>query len=404
MTHAAREMPMERMACASASGGPPLVAHVIYRLDVGGLENGLVNLINHIPAERFRHAIICLSDYSAFRRRLRRADVPVFALHKPPGNSPGMHFKLWRLLRRLRPDIVHSRNLGALEATVPAMLAGVPVRIHGEHGREVDDLDGRNTRQQIMRRLFRPFVSHYTAVSRDLEIYLQRKVGVPRSRIAQIYNGVDSERFHPAGERREDLPCAGFAPADTFVIGTVGRMQEVKDQLTLARAFARLVHELPGAKQRLRLVMIGDGPLRAEVRALLADAGVEQLAWLPGERDDVPHIMRSFDLFVLPSLGEGISNTILEAMASGLPVVATDVGGNPELVEPGTTGSLIPRNDADSMARAMRAYTESAELCRYHGSNGRRTVERRFGMEAMAGAYMALYDSLLAHATSRVRT
>ena len=393
--HTTRDVPLDRVACATGSDAPPLIAHVIYRLDVGGLENGLVNLINHIPAERFRHAIICLSDYSAFRRRLRRGDVPVFALHKPPGNSPIMHFKLWRLLRQLRPDIVHTRNLGALEGTLPAMLAGVPVRIHGEHGRDVDDLDGRNARHQVMRRLFKPLVSHYIAVSRDLESYLRQKVGVPGSRVAQIYNGVDSERFHPAGERREDVPCAGFAGTDKFVIGTVGRMQEVKDQLTLARAFARLVRDIPGGDQRLRLVMIGDGPLRERVRVLLANAGVEQLAWLPGERDDVPRMMRSFDLFVLPSLAEGISNTILEAMASGLPVLATDVGGNPELIEPGVTGSLVPRNDADSMARAMHAYVESAELCRRQGSNARRTLERRFGMQAMAGAYMAVYDSML---------
>jgi sugar transferase (PEP-CTERM/EpsH1 system associated) len=335
---------------------------------------------------------------------LRRADVPVFALHKPAGNSPVMHFKLWRLLRQLRPDIVHSRNLGALEATVPAMLAGVPVRIHGEHGREVDDLDGRNARQQMMRRLFKPFVSHYTAVSQDLESYLHQKIGVARSRIAQIYNGVDAERFHPAAERREDVPCEGFAGADKFVIGTVGRMQEVKDQLTLARAFVRLVHDVPAAKRRLRLVMIGEGPLREKVRRLLAEAGVGDLAWLPGERDDVPRMMRCFDLFVLPSLAEGISNTILEAMASGLPVLATDVGGNPELVAPGVTGSLVPRNDAASMARAMRTYVESAELCRSQGANARRTIERRFGMEAMAGAYMAVYDNMLAHGASRVRT
>jgi glycosyltransferase involved in cell wall biosynthesis len=113
--------------------------------------------------------------------------------------------------------------------------------------------------------------------------------------------------------------------------------------------------------------------------------------------------MRSFDLFVLPSLAEGISNTILEAMASGLPVLATDVGGNPELVEPGVTGTLVPRNDAESMARAMRAYAESTELCRRHGAEARRTVERRFGMEAMVNAYMAVYDQLLAGRPRRVR-
>jgi sugar transferase (PEP-CTERM/EpsH1 system associated) len=395
--------PPSEPAAAVGTQGAPLVAHVIYRLDVGGLENGLVNLINRIPAERFRHAIICLTESSAFRQRIQRGDVPVFTLKKPSGNSPVTLYKLWRLLMQLRPDIVHTRNLGALEGNLPAALAGVPVRIHGEHGRDIDDLDGRNTRRQIMRRLFKPFVDHYIAVSRDLESYLQQKVGVLPSRVAQIYNGVDSERFHPAGERREEVPCTGFAGTGDFVIGTVGRMQDVKDQLTLARAFVRLVQGIPRAEQRLRLVMIGDGPLREKVRVLLANAGVEQFAWLPGERNDVPRIMRSFDLFVLPSLAEGISNTILEAMASGLPVLATAVGGNPELIEPGVTGTLVPRNDAESMARAMRAYVESAELCRRQGSEARRTVERRFGMQAMVNAYMAVYDRLLARKSGRVR-
>jgi sugar transferase (PEP-CTERM/EpsH1 system associated) len=396
-------LPPESATAVVGTQGVPLIAHVIYRLDVGGLENGLVNLINRIPAERFRHVIVSLTDYSAFRQRIQRGDVPVFALNKPPGNSPVTHFKLWRLLTQLRPDIVHTRNLAALEGTLPAALAGVPVRIHGEHGRDVEDLDGSNTRRQIVRRLFKPFVHRYIAVSRDLGFYLQKKVGVPPARIAQIYNGVDSERFHPAGERREEVPCAGFAGPENFVIGTVVRMQDVKDPVTLARAFVRLLHMVPNGTRRMRLVMIGDGPLRERVRVLLANAGVEQCAWLPGERNDVARIMRSFDLFVLPSLAEGISNTILEAMASGLPVLATDVGGNPELIEPGVTGTLVPRNDAESMASAMRAYVESAELCRRQGSEARRTVERRFGMEAMVNAYMAVYDQLLATKTRRIR-
>ncbi len=400
---AATSLPPEPATAAVGMQGVPLVAHVIFRLDVGGLENGLVNLINRIPPQRFRHAIVSLTDHSAFRQRIQRDDVPVFSLNKPPGNSPVTLYKLWRLLKQLRPDVVHTRNLAALEGTLPAALAGVPIRIHGEHGRDVEDLDGSNTRRQIVRRLYKPFVHHYIAVSRDLESYLQQRIGVPHSRITQIYNGVDAERFHPAGERREEVPCAGFAGTGDFVIGTVGRMQDVKDPLTLARAFVRLVQTLPQAKRRLRLVMIGDGPLRERARVLLAEAGVEHCAWLPGERNDVPRMMRSFDLFVLPSLAEGISNTVLEAMASGLPVLATAVGGNPELLEPGVTGTLVPRNDPESMARAMRAYVESTELCRRQGSEARRTVERRFGMEDMVNAYMAVYDRLLARRTRRVR-
>src|SRR4051812_31825652 len=199
----------------------PLIAHIIFRLDVGGLENGLVNLINRIPRDRYRHAIICLTGYSDFRHRIKRDDVPVFALDKPAGNSLSTQIKLWRLLRKLRPDIVHTRNLAALECMVVAALAGNAVRIHGEHGRDVDDLDGNNVSRQRVRRLFKPFVHQYVTVSRDLRSYLQKKVGVPASRITQIYNGVNTQLFHPADNGRESVEGSNV-DADAFVIGSVG--------------------------------------------------------------------------------------------------------------------------------------------------------------------------------------
>lgn len=388
-------------ASTGRTGGAPLIAHVIYRLDVGGLENGLVNLINQMPAERFRHAIICLTGYSDFRRRIKRSDVDVYALNKPEGNSPVTLFKLWRLLRQLRPDILHTRNLAALDAVLPAALAGVPARVHGEHGRDVGDLDGSNRKYQLVRRLFKPLVDHYVAVSQDLARYLQREIKVAPARVTQIYNGVDSVKFHPAGEQRGQVPCAGFSGPGQYVIGTVGRMQEVKDPLTLARAFVLLMQQMPQAAQRLRLVMIGDGPLREQARAVLADAGVLRHAWLPGVRDDVPSIMRSFDVFVLPSLAEGVSNTILEAMATGIPVVATRVGGNSELIQAGETGTLVPPADAEGLARAIRDYVERVELGKRQGAESRRVIERSFSMDAMVNSYMTVYDKLLARRAAR---
>jgi glycosyltransferase involved in cell wall biosynthesis len=129
---------------------------------------------------------------------------------------------------------------------------------------------------------------------------------------------------------------------------------------------------------------------------MLAEAGLAQHAWLPGERDDIPRIMRGLDLFVLPSLAEGISNTILEAMASGLPVLATAVGGNPELVDAGATGTLVPPADAERMARAMHAYASDPASCERQGLEARGTVERKFGMDAMVNAYMTVYGNMLA--------
>lgn len=138
----------------------PLVVHVIHHLMTGGLENGLVNLLNHLPEERYRHAVVCMTDYTDFRLRIRRPDVEVFAIHKRLGHDPLAQWRLLRLLRRLRPDVVHSRNLSGLDSLIPAMLAGVRVRVHGEHGRDVHDVDGTNRKLIWLRRLYSPLVGH----------------------------------------------------------------------------------------------------------------------------------------------------------------------------------------------------------------------------------------------------
>lgn len=386
-------------------GGPrnapaPLIAHIIYRLDVGGLENGLVNLVNHMPPERFRHAIVCLTDHSDFRRRISRPDVAVYCLHKPPGNSVVTQVRLWRLLRKLRPDIVHTRNLAALECTVAAALAGGAVRVHGEHGRDVDDLDGANVRRQKIRRLFKPLVGRYVAVSRDLAGYLEGAIGVAAPRVTQIYNGVDTERFHPRSALPEVPEGEGWATPDArpIVVGTAGRMDAVKDPLNLVRAFLLLLDRVPDGRARLRLAMAGDGALREEAVAMLKQADALSIASLPGTRDDVPRFMRELDVFVLPSLAEGISNTVLEAMASGLPVVATRVGGNPELVEAGVTGMLVPSNDPCALADAIARYVTDRDMAVRHGVAARQLAEQRFGLHVMVRNYLAFYEQSLAQA------
>lgn len=374
---------------------PPLVAHVVQRLAVGGLENGLINLINHMPEERYRHAILCLTESTDFADRIQRKDVPVIALHKRAGQDLRVHGRLVKILRHLRPDIVHTRNLATLEFLLPAALAGIPGRIHGEHGRDIYDLDGTNFKYNTLRRMVRPFVHHYVAVSRDLGDWLVGTVNVPPERVSQIYNGVDAKKFScHTGAPRAILP-AGFCSSDSFVIGTVGRMEAVKDQITLVRAFVHLLNSNDQARKRARLMVIGDGSLRREALQLLQDARAEHLAWLPGERSDVPEIMKAMDLFVLPSLREGISNTILEAMATGLPVVATRVGGNPELVEDGRTGLLVPASDPGAMAEAFQRYFDAPANRIAHGAAGRRRVEAKFSMRAMVDGYLKVYDAVL---------
>ncbi len=376
-----------------ATAPPPLVCHVIYRLDYGGLENGVVNLINTMPAERYRHAVLCLTEATDFRHRIRRPDVTVLEAHKRSGKDFAAYGRVRRLLRGLRPDIVHTRNLPTVDLAVPARLAGVRRLVHGEHGLDVFELDGGNARYNRLRRLLRPVVDRYVAVSRDLAGWLEQTIRVPPRRLSLIYNGVDTGRFRPQPRPAGLLP-PDFAPDDAVVIGTIGRLEPVKDQVTLARAFARLLQERPDLRRRARLVMIGDGSLRPAVEQVLAEAGAAQLAWLPGYRDDAAALYGCLDVFTLPSRREGVSNTVLEAMASGLPVVATAVGGNPEIVVAGETGRLVPPANPDALAAALAGYMDAPQAAQAHGTAGRRRVEQTFSLAAMVAGYLAVYDAL----------
>lgn len=385
-------------AVSPAVDRPPLVCHVVYRFDTGGLENGVVNLINHMPQAAARHMVVALTEVSdAFAARVRRRDVEFVALGKPPGHGARLYPELVRLFRRCKPAVVHTRNLAALEMQPAAAWAGVPLRVHGEHGRDAEDIDGTSRRHQWVRRVYSPFVHRYVALSRELGRYLVDRVGIRETRVSQIYNGVDTLRFRPAaggpGGQRGREPVAGspFNDPRLWVAGTVGRMMTVKAQPDLARAFVLAIKRTPALRERLRLVMVGDGPLRAQAEQILREAEVADLAWLPGERSDIPEVMRGLDAFVLPSLAEGVSNTILEAMASSLPVLATAVGGNPELVGAGRSGLLVPPGDAEAMAQGLTAWATRPESARALGTAGRERVMRRFSLKAMIDGYQAVY-------------
>ena len=374
---------------------PPLVLHVIHHLVIGGMENGLVNLINQMPASAYRHAIACVEDYSDFRQRIVRPDVEVIALHRSKVGLWRVRRELFGLCRRLRPAILHSRNQSGLDALLPARIAGVPHTVHGEHGWDVDNLDGRKWKPALLRRLHSPLVDRYVTVSKDLERYLVECVGIAPDRITQIYNGVDTARFSPTTQPRRGALPAGFCDEDSIVIGSIGRIQAVKDQATLLRAFAGLAANRPELRDRLRLVVAGDGPLLAELRKLADSLAIGPASWFPGALENISAVLRGLDVFVLPSLNEGISNTVLEAMATGLPVLATAVGGNVELVDDGVNGRLFAVGDSAALAGLLADYASNASLRRDHSLAARRISQHRFSLQAMTDRYVAVYDSLL---------
>ncbi len=373
----------------------PLICHVIYRLAIGGLENGLVNLINNLPDDAYRHAIVCVTEATEFRTRILRSDVEIHEIRKRPGKDIGAYRRAWRAFRQLRPQLVHTRNLPALDMIAPAWVAGVRTFVHGEHGLDLVEIDGKNAKYNRLRRLSRAVVDRYIAVSADLTTWLRDEIGVPSARLETIYNCVDPARFSPGPPVPHLLPD-GFAPPGAIVVGTFGRLDPLKNQLALVEAFVRLLGRNPELRHKLRLVIIGNGDLRSEIDAALVKANASELAWLPGYRNDTAALYRALDIFVLPTLRErGISNTLLEAMASGIPVIAARVGANHEIVPDGVAGQVVPAADPELFAAAIRHYVEHPDLMRAHGIAGRANVLSKFSLDVMVKKYDRVYRYLL---------
>lgn len=348
--------------------------------------------INRMPADKYRHAIVCLTDYTEFSKKITKPDVGLFALHKQPGLSLGTHCKLWKLLRQLKPAILHTYNLSAIEYAPIARLAGVPIRINGTHGRDASDPHGLNRKHNLLRRWMIPFYDCCYANSADQLAWSRTVVGVPENKSCLLSNGIDAEKFHPriAAQTQSTTPFG----QDKIVIGTVGRVQDVKDHASLVDAFILLRERLPAMQGQLRLAIVGDGPLLPAIRAKVAEAGMDDVVWLPGARTDVADVLRSFSIFAMSSIAEGTPGSALEAMASGLPVVGTRVGGIPEVIEDTVTGAVVSPSNPAEMASALERYVTQPDLAMRHGAAGRERVLRKYSMTGMMSAYMSLYDSL----------
>jgi len=363
------------------------VLHVVDTLGIGGTELGLANVIVRTD-RRIRHIVCCVREGGATADRLQACGVPVTVLGKRSGNDWGLALRFSRICRAIAPDIVHTRNWGSVDAIVGARLAGVPVVIHGEHGRDLTDPEGTNRRRNRVRRVLSFFVDRMVAVSDQLARWLVDVVGIRESKVAVLKNGVDADQFRIRSERPALRASHGYSPEDV-VVGTVGRLDPVKHHA----AVLAMLSTLRSAHPQLRVLIAGDGPEREALAQAIERLHLQRSATLLGHCDDVPAVLSMMDVFVLPSLGEGMCNTLLEAMAVGLPVVATRVGGNPELVVDAVTGRLVTAGNAGMFAAAVASYADNESLRQDHGAAGRRRVLEHFRIEQMADRYLKLYES-----------
>lgn len=368
-----------------AAVGRIRVLYLIGSLDRGGTAVHLTELVRSLDPERFAVEICCLGQAGPLADRVRERGVPVHALGVPvvyrPGFAAGM-LRLRQLVRRERYDLVHGLLFAAdVFGTLAARLGGAPLVVNSRRMMPADEMPRRRRAYRLANR----WVDRSVAPSEAVRRSCMELEGLAPERVVTIYNGIDPDRIRGA-EPAADLP-AGDGPW----ILTAGGINPLKGHDTLVRALPAILARLPAA----RIAVAGDGPLREQVVQLADSLGVRHGLVLLGVRSDVPALLARADLFLQPSDSEGMSNAILEAMAAGRAVVATAVGGNPEVVEAGSTGLLVPPGDPDALARATIELLEDPERRRMMGARGSARVDRKFTVVRMAESMAAAYEHLL---------
>jgi glycosyltransferase involved in cell wall biosynthesis len=360
------------------------VAHVTLGLDVGGQEKLLVEFARCADRRRFDLHFVSLGGRGVLADDLESHGWPVTTLGEPSGFRPGLVLRLAHLFRQQRIDIVHTHDERPhIYGAFAARLAGARRLIHTRHHGMGDRL---TPRQAGLVRFAARLTDRFVCVSADSARQAVRQGVSPRI-VRTLPNGIDLARFDPP-ETRDGGPVV-----------TVARLSPEKDITTLLRAAALAVAEDPS----FRLEIAGDGPCGAELRRTASHLGLDGCVHFHGQVRDVRALLARAGLFVLSSLTEGVSLTLLEAMACGLAVVATHVGGNPEVVADGETGLLTPPGDPAALARAMlRLRRDDGERRRLEQA-GRRRVERCFDVRRMTGAYEGMYFGRDGPTGSRLR-
>jgi len=369
---------------------PLRVMHVVDRLDLGGTEKVVMKLVRGLEPGLFEHYICTLRGAAATTGEWASG---VTVLH---AGREGAAFqfnvpRLVRVMRAVRPAIVHSRNWGGIEAVVAARIVGVPVVIHSEHGYELTMLSGLPVRRRLLRHFVYRMTSAVAAVTDELRNYHAAQAWWNAEAITVLYNGVDLQEFAPQPQVRDSVRARLGIPKDALVVGSVGRMVPLKDFTTLLKATEALVSETPN----LHAVLVGSGPDLSRLRDYVANSS--QLGGrvvFPGAVDHVADLLNAMDIFVLPTLMEGMSNTLLEALAVGLPAVATRVGGNPEVIAEGECGYLFAPQDVPGLVSQLRTLLRDSRLRTDFGRAARDRAVRHFSLDRMLRHYRDLYTGL----------
>lgn len=354
---------------------PIRVCHVSLTLKTGGLERLLADIARHHDASDCTPEFLAINEVGRFAEIIRDAGCTVHTL-KPAGRW-GQVRQMMRLFREGHFDVVHTHNTHPhINGSLAARFAGVPVVVNTRHGQRAGH--GWKSRSQF--RWASHLVNKIIAVSDDAAQLCVQADGVPKEKVMRIWNGIDTEDFHFSG------------PVSEPVAISVARLSAEKDFPSLLQAIHLAAQHIPA----LKLKLVGDGPERAKLEQLTQELNLSDRVEFLGDRHDVPALLAQAGFFVTASLTEGISLTLLEAMAVGLPVIATSVGGNSEIVDDPHTGRLVPPANPRALADAIVALCRQPETWPTLGKAGRERVEEYFDVRRMVADYEHLYRELLA--------
>lgn len=362
------------------------VLQVVLSLAPGGTERLVIEIVKRL-APSFRFAVCCLDDPGAWSRELTDRGVPVVALHRRRGFRPSVGYRIGRLARACGARVLHCHQYSPfVYGRIAGWLDPRLAVIFTEHGRVSDAPPSRKRR--VANRVFARRPAGVYAVSGELKDHLVLE-GFEWEGVEVIPNGIELGQRACDADRLEARALAGV-PHDAYAVGTAARLDSVKDLPTLIEGFARL----RGSLARAVLVIVGDGPTRYALMAHARRLSVDDSVLFLGHRDDVRRLMPAFDVYVNSSISEGVSLTILEAMAAGLPVVATRVGGTPEVVVDGLTGLLVPPQDPLGLGAALLDLAQDGRRAQALGVQGRCRAERYYSIDRMVDAYACAYRHL----------
>lgn len=355
------------------------VAQVVLTLDHGGLEHLAMQMSEHLQRRGIRSPIVVLTD-GALVGEARRRGIDTFVMRKRKGFDVRLIFALRRLLRNEEVDVVHTHNFAPLiYGSLAARLCGIGT-LNTRHGRAA------LTTHQLIWAL----TNRVVAVSEDARRELMRHNRIRPEKVQVIINAIDLTQYKSVAAPSQDRRCELGIPGGALVCGIVGRLSREKDHRTLLMAFDTLLKSGSSA----HLVIVGGGPLEGGLKSLVQSLGMGDRVHFLGFRSDVAELLRLFDLFVLSSTEEGISLTLIEAMAAGLPIVATRVGGNPEVVTDGETGILVESGRPAELASALESLLRDPDTRRRMGQRGREIAMQRFDIERLVDEYQAIYTEV----------